>query len=413
MANMTPDGPASHEIRGTTSTGQDTLLAVLSDSFQKGQVLDIQFAQPFPRVRYVRVVTTASVSPVSWYEIQVWAAPAESWLSVDNVKNCGVATEISVPVHVKNRSAIPVDIRVDCIVAGTLADVIRLYGVAPGQERDSGFIATCDPDDKQNVLCEMTAVSSSSPESTVATMVTNSTLECSLVCCDKLFIATPSTARNAGLPDGQAVDFRRADISTNRRSGDRFFLRGSCGSSGSWVADDVVTVGDFGVQGNLGDKGSGFPIGVPVEGILYPVGVTEITNLISMGESFTRFLLRDLHAPIFGNTEIYLVKISDQPVTAIHDDTSGDTAGRIALVRNPSLRRLEFVLPTSDQPSGWRVTVFNISGQEVTDLGQAESHARVVWEGQDYVGSRAHTGVYFIVAKDGRHTLSRKALLIN
>jgi hypothetical protein len=67
-----PDGPTVHELYGGTTSPATTLLHTFSGSTAEGQVLTQTFSSP-PTVRYLRVLTTGSVSWVSWREVEAFA----------------------------------------------------------------------------------------------------------------------------------------------------------------------------------------------------------------------------------------------------------------------------------------------------------------------------------------------------
>lgn len=65
-----PDGATVHEVYGGTVSPADTLLHTFAGETAEGDVLVHAFATP-PSVRYLRVLTTASPSWVSWREAEV------------------------------------------------------------------------------------------------------------------------------------------------------------------------------------------------------------------------------------------------------------------------------------------------------------------------------------------------------
>jgi len=67
-----PDGPTVHELYGGVTSPAASLLHTFSGSTTAGDLLQHTFATP-PNLRYLRVLTTSSVSWVAWQEIEAFA----------------------------------------------------------------------------------------------------------------------------------------------------------------------------------------------------------------------------------------------------------------------------------------------------------------------------------------------------
>lgn len=66
-----PDGPTIHEVYGGATSPPATLLHTFSGNTAESDILVHEFAAP-PAVRYLRILTTASPSWVSWREIEAF-----------------------------------------------------------------------------------------------------------------------------------------------------------------------------------------------------------------------------------------------------------------------------------------------------------------------------------------------------
>jgi hypothetical protein len=74
FVTQTPDGPTTHYIVGRAMTSDDwEQIHAFAGSTVDNQVLEHTFATPETDIRYVRVDTAASVSWVSWREIEIYA----------------------------------------------------------------------------------------------------------------------------------------------------------------------------------------------------------------------------------------------------------------------------------------------------------------------------------------------------
>jgi hypothetical protein len=74
FVTQTPDGPTTHRLWGRASTSDPWVqFHELAGSTVDNQVLEHTFETPPTNIRHVRVDTAASVSWVSWREIEIYA----------------------------------------------------------------------------------------------------------------------------------------------------------------------------------------------------------------------------------------------------------------------------------------------------------------------------------------------------
>lgn len=324
---------------------------------------------------------------------------------VESVEKCGVSGQVKVPLTVTNRTAVKADLIVNCSVDGVLEQVLQLFDLAPDESRSLGFVTTCALDQELDVVCDLVIVPTGQPDSVLFTCTSTSTINCFINCCEQLFLARSSTS-GVGVPT--YYDF--AQISTIRGEGDQFYLRGSCSSSGEWVGDDEVHVEATSFAGHLGDQGSGFPVGVPIETVMNPVGALEVTDAIPWGENLTTFRLQDTQGSIFGNTDIFLIKTSTGAITGVVPDLT-PVASRLVIRASPNPTAAAVNISVEGAGAqGVHLSILDIQGRLVREFGQVHDHVR--WDGVGRMGTRVASGMYFVVAKAAGQLATRKLFLL-
>jgi len=95
-------------------------------------------------------------------------------------------------------------------------------------------------------------------------------------------------------------------------------------------------------------------------------------------------------------------------------ESSAGQAFRVAATPNPftSETRLEFDIPRADQIA---ISVFDIRGREIYSENLSGSAGRNdwVWRGQDLLGHRVSTGIYFLRVQDSKRSSTQKLMFMN
>lgn len=288
---------------------------------------------------------------------------------------------------------------------GFLEQVLRVFDLAPGESRNLAFLATCALDQELDVVCDLVISPVGDPDSVAYACSAFSTVKCFVSCCEQLFVARNSTAVG-NLP----AYFDAAQAATIRGEGDQFFIRGSCSSTGEWVADDELHVESTAFLGHGEDKGIGFPVGVPIETVWNPVGVVEVTDAIPSGENLTIFRLQDAQGSVFGNTDVYLIKTSSASVTGVDVDAA-PIAPRFAVraIPNPSNGVVRLWVEGADDADVY-LSVLDIQGRLIRDFGVVRGS--VQWDGTGHGGTRVASGMYVVSAKGGERQATSKVFVL-
>jgi len=314
-------------------------------------------------------------------------------LVVNSIEKCGVSGYIEVPVLARNPLAVQADLGVGCYVDGVLQDSLRVFGVPPDASRNLFFSVLCAPDQTVNVNCNLYAIPVDAPASKEFVCSQLAEVSCPAICCRPLFAARLSTA-SGGVP----ADFDSLLYFVTKSVGDRFYIRGSCSVGSSWIVDDELCVNGMSLAGHEGDRGIGFPVGVPLESIYFARQPVEITSMIPMGASVVGFRLRDTQGPIFGNSSLFLLKTSTNTIVGVYPDLESDDRPRLVASPNPTRGSVTFY--RDDMTGKWMVSVVDINGRVVSVIQGVGPSAQ--WDGRNSMGVRVGAGVYFAVGSDPR-----------
>ena len=194
--------------------------------------------------------------------------------------------------------------------------------------------------------------------------------------------------------------------------GDAFYISGSSGNPGAWIANDNLFVNGEDVgAGFAGDKGLGFPAGVPVDSILFPVNALDVTAPIPLGSASVEFRLADLERDIYGNTDIYLVKIAQPPILSVPGDSQAGLL-RVAVAPNPV--RASAVFRVAGAQGTASVRILDSLGRLVRELAvrAGGEYAEISWDGRDEHGDRVPSGVYHALVVSGTRRGATKLVVI-
>lgn len=233
--------------------------------------------------------------------------------------------------------------------------------------------------------------------------------------CQHLFAERLSTAAE-NTPPGTPVFFDSVEVLITRAPGDTIYVSGSCETPSPWVVDDKLYIGTSpGIVGFNGDKGLGLPVGVPVDSILNPVPPTDITNLIPWGTSLVKFRLADLNRAIYGNTNIYLVRVRPSTLTDVGDlPPVATNKVLVSCYPNPFNPRttIRFTVPAKTNAT---VSVYDAAGRLVATVFRGHAVAgfnEVSWDGRSDNGTISASGVYFCKVVTPNQTATGKLVLL-
>jgi hypothetical protein len=190
------------------------------------------------------------------------------------------------------------------------------------------------------------------------------------------------------------------------------FADSSQGLYGEEGPDAIAPLG--GGQANLTYAGTDYHAGLQYEG---PFGTgTAPGRLVYLGFPFEAILSESMRTEVMGRVLDHF-----QVTTGVADEADPVAAlpGRFALDQNhpnpfnPSTT-ITFSVPG---PASGRTTlrIFNVLGQKVRTLvdGTLEPGAHTAaWDGRDDAGRPASSGIYFYTLRYGRHSRSRKMVLL-
>jgi hypothetical protein len=155
-----------------------------------------------------------------------------------------------------------------------------------------------------------------------------------------------------------------------------------------------------------------FPKCVPIEQVLTPVPARNITGYLSDGTNCVTFRLADTQREIFGNTAIYLLRVTDPTVDV--PDAAQDFQ-KIRVTPNPTGSATTVDLCSRNgglhtlmihAPDGRVIRTF-----PQVSLGRGQRQAWV-WDSRDQAGRMVSPGVYFCSIRTPTGRVSARALVL-
>jgi len=223
-------------------------------------------------------------------------------------------------------------------------------------------------------------------------------------------------ARDAGSfgPAGPPAFFDSTKVTITKSPGDQFFLSGHSARLESLISDDEVFIAsaDSFVGVGLGPYeiyNSEFDLCRPIGDFLRPVGALDITELVPAGTNCIEFRLGDTQREIYGNTEIYLLRIPEG------SSVFPEFTRTLISYPNPfnPQTTIAFDLPIEMLVD---LRVYDIAGRLVDVLINDEMVSagsnEVVWHGRDMSGRQLPSGTYFYRLTAGVYSETRRMVLV-
>jgi hypothetical protein len=200
----------------------------------------------------------------------------------------------------------------------------------------------------------------------------------------------------------------------------RFFISGRPDSLSPWVCDDVLLIHDD-ATGEEHDAGldsstvilpANFTPCRPIDSIITTIPAGEVTSYVPMGTHCVTFKLADTQREIFGNTAIYLLRVTDPTIDAPAVTIDFQ---KIRVTPNPSGSAITVELYPRD--SGLHtLTIHAPDGREIRTfplvlLGRGQRQAWV-WDRRDQEGRVVSPGMYFCSVQTPTGRRSARAMVL-
>lgn len=232
---------------------------------------------------------------------------------------------------------------------------------------------------------------------------------------DLLFAELYTTeADTINLSLGEAFVYTTNYFEITRQANEALYLSGSPNMLDSLVYDDDIHINGQGIGGGpyiILDNS--FPRGVPIETVLQPIPAQEIPeSIIPEGTGCYTLDLVDTQREIFGNTNIYLVKIAiPTGIPTRAQDYSLVLNQNYPNPFNP-VTTISYSLPKSGIVN---LDVYDVTGRLVRSIvSRAEPSGNHItkWDGHDANGEVVSSGVYFVRLELDRNVRVRKVVLL-
>ncbi len=224
--------------------------------------------------------------------------------------------------------------------------------------------------------------------------------------------APPDTA-------GFRIFYDSTRVEITRDPDTRFYISGRPDSLSPWVCDDVFLIHDDATSEDvaplLGQSttiDTNFPLCEPIDSIITTIPAGEVTSYLPMGTSCVTFKFADTQREIFGNTAIYLPRLTD-PTIGVPD--AALDFQKIRVTPNPTGSATTVDLcsgnggphtPTIYAPDGRVIRTFP---QVLVARGQRQAW---IWDSKDQAGRAVSPGVYSCSVQTPAGRLSARALVL-